>query len=69
MDRPKKGRVSERTRPEPTFFGNCESWDFIVGKKRPVPGRHRNESGFRMRETTCPPLIHRLTRCRMAEWH
>jgi hypothetical protein len=21
------------TRPEPTIHGNCESWDFIVGKK------------------------------------
>ena len=20
------------TRPEPTIFGNCEGWDFIVGK-------------------------------------
>ena len=24
------------TRPEPTIYGNCESWNFIVGKK-PVP--------------------------------
>ena len=22
-----------RTRPEPTINGNCDSWDFIVGKK------------------------------------
>jgi hypothetical protein len=21
------------TRPEPTIIGNCDSWDFIVGKK------------------------------------
>ena len=21
------------TRPEPTIYGNCDSWDFIVGKK------------------------------------
>jgi hypothetical protein len=21
------------TRPEPTIYGNCESWNFIVGKK------------------------------------
>ncbi|MBK9575202.1 MAG: hypothetical protein IPO43_22215 [Rhodoferax sp.] len=21
------------TRPEPTIFGNCDSWNFIVGKK------------------------------------
>ena len=20
------------TRPEPTIYGNCDSWDFIVGK-------------------------------------
>lgn len=24
------------TRPEPTIIGNCDSWNFIVGKK-PVP--------------------------------
>jgi len=29
----KKGHVIEVTRPEPTVFGNCESWNFIVGKK------------------------------------
>ncbi len=29
----KKGRVSCRTRPEPTIYGNCDSWNFIVGKK------------------------------------
>jgi hypothetical protein len=22
------------TRPEPTIFGNCEGWKFIVGKKQ-----------------------------------
>jgi hypothetical protein len=21
------------TRPEPTIYGNCDSWSFIVGKK------------------------------------
>jgi hypothetical protein len=21
------------TRPEPTIYGNCDSWDFIVGRK------------------------------------
>jgi hypothetical protein len=21
------------TRPKPTIYGNCDSWDFIVGKK------------------------------------
>ena len=24
------------TRPEPTIFGNCDGWDFIVGKKAAV---------------------------------
>jgi hypothetical protein len=23
------------TRPEPTIYGNCDSWDFIVGKLAP----------------------------------
>jgi hypothetical protein len=23
----------ETARPEPTIFGNCEGWNFIVGKK------------------------------------
>jgi hypothetical protein len=26
-----------KTRPEPTIYGNCDSWNFIVGKK---PGAH-----------------------------
>jgi hypothetical protein len=28
----KKGRVMKVTRPEPTIYGNCDSWNFIVGK-------------------------------------
>ncbi len=32
----KKGRVGVMTRPQPTIYGNCDSWNFIVGKK---PGR------------------------------
>jgi hypothetical protein len=28
----KKGRVMKVTRPEPTIYGNCDSWSFIVGK-------------------------------------
>ena len=28
----KKG-ASISTRPEPTIYGNCDSWNFIVGKK------------------------------------
>ena len=29
----KKGRASGVTRPEPTIYGNCDSWASIVGKK------------------------------------
>jgi hypothetical protein len=29
----KKGRASDVTRPQPTIYGNCDSWEFIVGKK------------------------------------
>jgi len=25
------------TRPEPTSNGNCDSWEFIVGKKAKTP--------------------------------
>ncbi|GAB3658306.1 hypothetical protein [Ramlibacter alkalitolerans] len=28
----KKGRVMKVTRPEPTIYGNCDGWSFIVGK-------------------------------------
>ncbi|MDO5624693.1 MAG: hypothetical protein Q4G71_08400 [Pseudomonadota bacterium] len=30
----KKGRAHEAARPQPTIYGNCDSWDLIVGKKR-----------------------------------
>jgi hypothetical protein len=30
------------TRPEPTINGNCDSWDFIVGK---LPRSHSPETG------------------------
>jgi len=29
------------TRPEPTIYGNCDSWNFIVGKK---PGAYSRKS-------------------------
>ena len=29
----KKGRALKVTRPKPTIYGNCDSWNFIVGKK------------------------------------
>jgi len=28
-----KGRALKVTRPKPTIYGNCDSWNFIVGKK------------------------------------
>jgi hypothetical protein len=36
----KKGRVELVTRPQPTIYGNCDSWNFIVGTKQdfPYPG-------------------------------
>jgi hypothetical protein len=36
----KKGRVEKVTRPQPTIHGNCDSWAFIVGKKRGVQAPH-----------------------------
>jgi hypothetical protein len=30
-EKEKRARLVE-TRPEPTIYGNCDSWDFIVGK-------------------------------------
>jgi len=33
----KKGRVETVTRPQPTIYGNCDSWNFIVGTKRGAP--------------------------------
>lgn len=42
------------TRPEPTIYGNCDSWSFIVGKKppsyspknRPTPALRRHNKAF-----------------------
>jgi hypothetical protein len=28
------------TRPQPTIYGNCDSWDFIVGKNAPAELSH-----------------------------
>lgn len=33
----KKGRVGIETRPEPTIYGNCDSWNLIVGRKWALP--------------------------------
>jgi hypothetical protein len=29
------------TRPEPTIYGNCDSWNFIVGKKSKTVSPHK----------------------------
>jgi hypothetical protein len=35
------------TRPEPTIYGNCDSWSFIVGKKAaPYSPKNRNLSAL-----------------------
>ncbi len=33
------------TRPEPTIYGNCDSWDFIVGKKPGAYSLHHASMG------------------------
>jgi len=35
------------TRPEPTIYGNCDSWDFIVGKK-PSPYSPKNHRDLQL---------------------
>jgi hypothetical protein len=37
----KKGRVELVTRPQPTIYGNCDSWSFIVGIKQDFPYLNR----------------------------
>jgi hypothetical protein len=39
----KRARPLE-TRPEPTIFGNCDSWNFIVGKKLCAYSRNTRSS-------------------------
>jgi len=41
----KKGRVMKVTRPEPTIYGNCDSWDFIVGKTGRAYSRQVSRTG------------------------
>ncbi|WP_287965587.1 hypothetical protein [Diaphorobacter sp.] len=40
----KRARQRE-TRPEPTIFGNCDGWDFIVGKKPANQRLHPDRQG------------------------
>jgi hypothetical protein len=59
----KKGRVGVLTRPQPTIFGNCDSWSFIVGKKRGIESLVC-EISIRCDETTkiYTHLMHRIKR-------
>ena len=47
------------TRPEPTIYGNCDSWSFIVGKKpRAYSARSGREGSLQGCNKT---FIHRLS--------
>jgi len=46
------------TRPEPTIYGNCDSWDFIVGRK-PAAGILK-EAATRSFKVKVTIFIHRL---------
>jgi hypothetical protein len=62
----KNGRVFERTRPEPTIFGNCESWEFILGKKqqkhRRISAGAKSRTGGEKLQTTYPHFFNKLFR-------
>ncbi|MCY7304999.1 MAG: hypothetical protein LH632_02410 [Rhodoferax sp.] len=45
--RAEKRARREMTRPEPTIIGNCDSWNFIVGKKA------RQQSLTRVNSSRC----------------
>ena len=36
------------TRPEPTIYGNCDSWNFIVGKK-PIAYIRKTDKAWSLR--------------------
>jgi hypothetical protein len=47
------------TRPKPTIYGNCDSWDFIVGKK---PRTYSPRTGTRESLQRCNmEFIHKLS--------
>jgi hypothetical protein len=41
----KKGRALKVTRPKPTIYGNCDSWNFIVGKTGRAYSRQGTPTG------------------------
>ncbi len=63
----KKGRALNVTRPKPTIYGNCDSWNFIVGKK---PRTYRRQgSGQGPLQGRNEESIHSLfTNCQRACW-
>ena len=46
------------TRPEPTIYGNCDSWNFIVGKKPAVHSLEKAKTWSL--QTNNRKLIHNL---------
>jgi hypothetical protein len=48
----------EATRPEPTIYGNCDSWNFIVGKTRRTYSRDQPQTGSL--QSSNKDLIHSL---------
>jgi len=47
------------TRPEPTIYGNCDSWSFIVGKKPRAYSRTGGQTGSL--QTSNRNVIHNLS--------
>jgi hypothetical protein len=56
----------EVTRPEPTIYGNCDSWSFIVGKKPRAYSRVRGQKGTL--RTSNRSFIHKLSTKWMSNW-
>ena len=54
------------TRPEPTIYGNCDSWSFIVGKKPRAYSRVRGRKGTL--RTSNRSFIHKLSTKWMSNW-
>lgn len=46
------------TRPEPTIYGNCDSWNFIVGKKPVLHSLKKAQT--ESLQTSNKKLIHNL---------
>lgn len=55
-----------KTRPEPTIYGNCDSWDFIVGKKRFAYTRSKLPEASL--QTSNSIIIHKLSTIWVGNW-